>query len=114
MLYIVRNAEGKVTGLTSRAGKNTEPLDIHKKDIRAYLEENSLSLQLPTQDFVTSDLMLVRVLEDLISTLIGKGLINITDLPSKAVEKLNLRSSLRKRKNDLSGLMGAEDDSPLL
>jgi hypothetical protein len=114
MLYIVRNQKGEITGLASQAGKNTAPLDTGKKDVRAYLAQHGLSLQPPAEEFIASDLMLVRVLEDLINALIGRGLLNITDLPPEAVEKLNLRSSLRKKKGDLSGLMGPEDGEPLL
>ena len=48
--------------------------------------------------FARLDADFVRVLEDLIDTLIGKNLINITDLPAEAQAKLFSRKSFRERR----------------
>ena len=39
----------------------------------------------------------MRVIEDVIDTLIGKNLLNITDLPAEAQAKLFARKSFRER-----------------
>lgn len=55
-----------------------------------------------------SDMEFVRVLEDVITLLMDKGILRFTDLPEKAQEKLLDRQTLRKRVNDV-GLM--DDDN---
>ena len=53
----------------------------------------------PGSDFDQLDAGFVRVLEDVIDTLIGKHLINITDLPEQAQAKLFARKSFRERRS---------------
>jgi len=55
-----------------------------------------------------SDLSMVRVLEDLIDTLVEKSIINYTDLPPEVQEKLTTRKKMREEgslKNDSQGLI---------
>lgn len=59
-----------------------------------------------------SDQAMVRVLEDLIETLIHKELIHFTDLPEAAQAKLIERRSLRRSVNALHIFRG--DDQPLV
>ena len=47
--------------------------------------------------FVRLDADFVRVLEDVIDTLIARNVINITDLPEQAQAKLFARKSFRER-----------------
>jgi hypothetical protein len=47
--------------------------------------------------FVRLDADFVRVIEDVIDTLIARNLINITDLPDQAQAKLFARRSFRER-----------------
>jgi len=63
-------------------------------------------------DFATLDEAFVRVLEDLIDTLIEKGVLRLTDLPQAAQEKLNARKGLRRRLNDDLNLL--DDDENIL
>lgn len=56
-----------------------------------------------------SDLALVRVLEDLIDTLIEKGLIQFTDLPPAAQAKLLSRRETRAALKDPLRLLPADD-----
>jgi hypothetical protein len=51
-------------------------------------------------DLDTSDKVVIRVLEDLIETLITKRVISKSDLPTKAVEKLDNRAALRQTLKD--------------
>jgi hypothetical protein len=48
-------------------------------------------------DFARLDADFVRVLEDVIDTLIARHVINITDLPEQAQAKLFARKSFRER-----------------
>lgn len=48
-------------------------------------------------DFLRLDADFVRVIEDVIDTLIARNLINITDLPEPAQAKLFARKSFRER-----------------
>ncbi|MCW3150757.1 tryptophan synthase subunit beta [Stutzerimonas stutzeri] len=61
-----------------------------------------------------SDLEMVRVLEDLISVLIDRGVIRFTDLPEAAQRKLRARQQTRARLGGLGGLLGDDDEQPLL
>jgi hypothetical protein len=51
----------------------------------------------PDGDFARLDADFVRVLEDVIDTLIARNVINITDLPDQAQAKLFARKSFRER-----------------
>ena len=53
---------------------------------------------------------MVRVLEDLISTLVDKGVINLTDLPKAAQDKIATRGTMRSKLSDLRGIVGDGDD----
>lgn len=58
-----------------------------------------------------SDQGMVRVLEDLIETLIAKNLIRFTDLPEAAQAKLLERRSLRRSVNALQIFRGEDDQA---
>ena len=51
----------------------------------------------PDEDFQRLDADFVRVIEDVIDTLIVKNILNITDLPAEAQAKLFARKSFRDR-----------------
>jgi len=53
----------------------------------------------PDEHFAALDADFVRVIEDVIDTLILKNIINITDLPAEAQTKLFSRKSFRDRVN---------------
>ena len=59
----------------------------------------------------SSDGELIRVLEDLIDLLISNGTIRMTDLPSKALEKLNERKQVRKKLDNSLNLINDDEDS---
>ncbi len=57
-----------------------------------------------------TDLEMVRVVEDLISTLVDKGVIMMTDLPKAAQDKIATRGTMRSKLSDLRGIVGESDD----
>jgi len=63
----------------------------------------------PAEALSQTDLALARVLEDLIDTLIAKGLIQFTDLPLAAQAKLLSRRETRAALSDPLQLLPPED-----
>ncbi len=59
--------------------------------------------------FDAADADFVRVLEDLIDTLILKNVIHQTDLPAPAQKKLMIRKGLRTRIHGALNLLGTDD-----
>lgn len=72
------------------------------------MDETSIALE----KLAESDQSLIRVVEDLIDTLIGKGVLHFTDLPEAAQAKLLERRHLRRSVNALNLLQ--DDDSKLI
>jgi len=61
-----------------------------------------------------SDAEFIRVLEDLIDTLIDRGVIRLTDLPPQALAKLQERKLTRKQlRHGLDLIDDNDDDLPL-
>lgn len=57
-----------------------------------------------------SDREFIRVLEDLIDTLITQGVIRLTDLPPEALEKIQERKQTRSQLRGGLDLLNDEDD----
>jgi hypothetical protein len=99
MPYVRRNAQGEVTSLHRHAEAGTsEFLSDDHADVRAFLGQPSGG----PDAFARLDADFVRVLEDVIDTLVAKNLINITDLPPEAQAKLFSRKSFRERRTQHS------------
>lgn len=82
-------------------------LDQQAPDVQQFLKTS------PTEpSFDAADADFVRVIEDLIDTLILKNVIRHTDLPAAAQRKLMLRKGLRNRMQGALNLLG--DDEGLL
>lgn len=106
MPYIFKNAQGEVAGSSSEnPGEGWEFIESNAKEYLEYLEY-SLAESAP---FRESDIQLARVLEDLISILIDRGMLRFTDFPPAAQKRLNYRQSMRK-KNRLSGIVDDNSD----
>jgi hypothetical protein len=94
MPYVRRDAQGEVASLHRHAEAGTsEFLPDDHPHVRSFLA-------LPageSEGFARLDADFVRVLEDVIDTLVSKNLINITDLPPEAQAKLFSRKSFRER-----------------
>src|SRR5438067_7806313 len=94
MPYVRRNADGRIDSLhRDRRPEAAEFLDERHPDIQAFLGRGPQS----PGEFSRLDADFVRVIEDVIDTLIVKNIINITDLPSEAQAKLFARKSFRER-----------------
>ncbi|MGD9741514.1 MAG: hypothetical protein AB7V53_02675 [Dongiaceae bacterium] len=61
-------------------------------------------------EFMRSDLDMIRVYEDLIDLLLTKRIINLTDFPPAAQEKLLRRKKLRSSLASFAEVIGSEED----
>lgn len=66
------------------------------------------------QQLSSSDIEFIRVLEDLIELLISNGTIRLTDLPPKALEKLNERKRTRKQLKRSLDLISDDDEGSII
>jgi len=102
MPYVRRNPQGEVVSLHRHAEAGTsEYLPDEHADVRAFLSGGP-SPGGGSEGFARLDADFVRVLEDVIDTLVAKNLINITDLPPEAQAKLFSRKSFRERRTQHS------------
>ena len=90
MYHVIRNAEGAIETVSRQALPGSQALDDHDPELAQFLGK-------PENQLTDTDADFVRVLEDLIDTLIMKNVIRHTDLPSAALKKLALRKGLRQR-----------------
>ncbi|MET0382912.1 MAG: hypothetical protein ABW032_05765 [Burkholderiaceae bacterium] len=97
MPFIRRNAEGAVDSLHRRDDGAAEFLPDDHPEVRAFLGIDAPAGVEKGERFAELDADFVRVIEDVIDTLISKNVINITDLPPEAQTKLFGRKSFRER-----------------
>ena len=95
MPYIRRDAQGAIDSLHRSPAEGAEFLPDDHPDVRAFLAEPAAGEH--GERFAALDADFVRVIEDVIDTLISKNVINITDLPVEAQTKLFSRKSFRER-----------------
>jgi len=101
MPYVRRSAHGEVVSLHRHAEAGaSEFLPDDHGDVRAFVGDTGSSK--PSEGFARLDADFVRVLEDVIDTLVAKNVINITDLPPEAQAKLFSRKSFRERRSQNS------------
>lgn len=94
MPYVRRDAGGNITLVTRAAEPGAEEwLAPDDPQMRAFLGAGQES----DEGFTALDADFIRVLEDLLDTLIDKGVIRLTDLPQNAQQKLLARKSYRGR-----------------
>jgi hypothetical protein len=115
MPFVRRNALGQIESIHRAEGNGArEFLSDDHPDVRSFVG----AAPIRPEEFNRLDADFVRVLEDVIDTLIVKNVINITDLPAEAQAKLFARKSFRERvtKHSLrlfgeSGFAGVIDDT---
>jgi len=99
MPFVRRNALGAVDSLHRRDEGQLEFLPDDHAEVRTFLGGGSAEPPEQVERFAELDADFVRVIEDVIDTLISKNVINITDLPIEAQTKLFGRKSFRDRVN---------------
>lgn len=105
MPYVRRGRGGEIVAASNEPleGAN-EQLPVDAPELRAFIE----NLGGGGNVFESSDLKLIRAIEDVIDLLIAKNVICITDLPVAVQAKLTERRSLRHSLNALK-LFGDDD-----
>jgi hypothetical protein len=113
MAYIERDVSGNIIGVHEEPQDNAkEILALDDPELLNYLVESASSDDAKTI-LNTSDFALIRVLEDLVNTLIDKNIILFTDLPLAAREKLANREKIRSHLNSLDNLISDSEDQLL-
>jgi len=112
MAYIQRDQQGKIVAVFETAQANAqESLLLDDPELLEYLVSTADGNDARTI-LSTSDIALIRVLEDLVNTLIDQKVILFTDLPLAAREKLASREKIRGHLNSLDNLLA--DDQGIL
>ncbi len=108
MLYALRDQDGKITALTDRPIPDAQPARPSDPEVMAFLSLDGENFT--AGDFLDeSDLSTVRILEDLIDTLIDRQIIRFTDLPEAAQRKLLSRKVARSLASPDSQDAGGSD-----
>lgn len=104
MFYVIRGTDGAIQSVSRLPLPESEPLAESDPEIQLFF-----SRQPATPMFDMVDAEFVRVIEDLIDTLIEKNVIRHTDLPEPAQKKLMLRKGMRSRMQGALDLLGNDD-----
>jgi len=108
-MYVNRDSQGQISQVSRSANAQCQEfVSPESAELQRFINAETHESALLRQ----SDMEFVRVLEDVITLLMDRGVIRFTDLPEKAQEKLLDRQSLRKRVNDV-GLI-SDDDSDVI
>ncbi|MGB0126949.1 MAG: hypothetical protein WBP72_04855 [Rhodocyclaceae bacterium] len=95
MPYAAKDETGRIVSLHREPGsEGREFLPADHPQVLAFLGTGAGNAA--TAQFHDLDLEVIRVIEDVVDTLIGKNLLAITDLPPAAREKLLKRRRLRE------------------
>ena len=108
MAYIRRNAQGEIIAVFDAPQTDAnEFMSPNAPELLKFLGQNN-DVNAARTLLSSSDLALIRVLADLINTLIDKGVILFTDLPPAAREKLANREKFRDHLSSLEDLMNED------
>ena len=95
MPYVTRRSDGSIDALHREAPHaHAEQLAVEHPEVASFLGGTSAP---GDSAFDRLDADFVRVIEDVIDTLIARNILNITDLPDQAQAKLFARKSYRER-----------------
>ena len=94
MPYIRRGPDGQIESLHRHGDSSMEFLPEGDSELMGFIGHTPSTAP---GEFSRLDADFVRVIEDVIDTLIVKNIINITDLPGEAQAKLFARKSFRER-----------------
>ncbi|MBC9250009.1 tryptophan synthase subunit beta [Pseudomonas alcaligenes] len=109
MVYVQRDEEGRLLRVEHDPfDEMTETLAVESEELENWLTAKE-EVKARLTSLKESDLELVRVLEDVVSVLVEKGVIRYTDLPEAARHKLDQRAVTRAEIEGLSGLLGDDE-----
>ncbi|MHA7815073.1 MAG: hypothetical protein ACX93N_01230 [Pseudohaliea sp.] len=107
MPFVKRNAEGAIVAASHEAeGDCVEEVSEEELQASGFLDRLAGSRGGEAGQLASSDLELVRVIEDLVDLLVDKGIILFTELPASAQKKVLHRQQLRSRIGGSLDLLG--------
>ena len=104
MFHVHRNPDGTIQSVSRQEQLGSEALEENHSEIQQFFKSTAVG---PAFDAADADF--VRVLEDLIDTLVLKNIIQHTDLPAAAQKKFMERKGLRNHIQGALNLFGSED-----
>ena len=108
MAYVRRDPEGHIIAVFDAPQADaSEFISPNTPELLNFLGQSS-DVNAARTLLSSSDQALIRVLEDLVNTLIDKGVILFTDLPLAAREKLANREKFRDHLSSLENLMNED------
>lgn len=108
MVYVQRDAQGKLLRVEHAPFEGmSEPISVESEELHNWLKVKE-EVKARLESLNSSDLELVRVLEDVVNVLVDRGVIQYTDLPEAARTKLDQRAVARA---DIEGLTSLLKDS---
>ncbi len=100
MVYVERDAQGHLLRVEQHPFEGSEHIAVESEELQTWLKMRE-EVKARLDSLNATDLELVRVLEDVVNVLVDRGVIQYTDLPQAAREKLDQRAVARA---DLEGL----------
>jgi hypothetical protein len=104
MFYVTRDSHGTIETVSKQPAAGREALDDQHPELVNFW--GGIATE---PNFGSADAEFVRVLEDLIDTLITNNVIRHTDLPAAAQHKLVLRRGLRNEMQGALNLLDGDD-----
>lgn len=108
MAYVQRDQHGKIIAVFDSPQADAQEYMLADTDEMQEFLLNSASTEDARIILSSSDVALIRVLEDLVNTLIDNKVILFTDLPLAAREKLANREKVRGHLSSLENLMNED------
>lgn len=106
MVYVKRDSHGRLLRVDHETFEGmTGEMAVESEELRVWLKAKE-EVKARLAELHSSDLELVRVLEDVVSVLVERGVIQYTDLPEAARAKLDQRAVVRAEIEGLSSLLG--------
>lgn len=102
--FVSRDASGAIVSAALNAHTGSEQLAANHPDLLQFFGHPT-----PARSFQEVDADFVRVLEDLIDTLIQKNVLHHTDLPPEAQRKLVSRKGMRSRLKGALNILSDDD-----
>jgi len=112
MPYVTRNKKGEIKSIYTKPPPKSKAEWVSPEQMDEVIQflNDSQSAEQSYTYMETSDLELIRVLEDLIELLCDKHIISFTELPQTAQQKLTMRKKMRKHMGGLTGLIGEDEE----
>ncbi|TVS19422.1 MAG: tryptophan synthase subunit beta like protein [Gammaproteobacteria bacterium] len=108
-MFVKRNHRGEIVAVSKVQVQGiADEIRDDSPELSSFFGE---TLQRELAALHVSDLDMIRVLEDIVDLLIGKGVITFTDFPDAVQRKLRARQTLRKTMQDL--VLIDEDDETI-